>query len=487
LAGTNQWAPRRARETALARVEERLAADPDCVELCFARAFLLSALGRTEEARLAYVKVLSLAPAHFAALNNLGTLLYEGGSRSAARNAFADAAARHPENPIAHVNLATLLLECCDYAGAREHYETALRLDPAHSEAHQGLSVALTELGDEQGALRHRRIGFESRALTALPYRGTGAPVVVLLLGSAAGGNVPFRRLLDDRVFLTIVATVEYCGAQTPLPPHHLVFNAIGDADRSSSAITAAAKLLERTGRPVVNRPAAVLETGRVHTACRMSGLPGVRAPATMLFPREALAGADGPELLAQNGFHFPLLLRTPGFHTGRHFWFVPCAEALWPLLSQLPGREQMAIEYLDASDANGSVRKYRAIIVGDRLYPLHLAIASDWKVHYFSSEMASRPDYRTEEAAFLEDMPGVLGARAMAALDGIRQRLGLDFGGMDFGMNAAGEVLLFEANATMAVNPPEPEELWNYRRAAVTRICDAMRIMLLAKAAQAL
>jgi hypothetical protein len=49
-----------------------------------------------------------------------------------------------------------------------------------------------------------------------------------------------------------------------------------------------------------------------------------------------------------------------------------------------------------------------------------------------------------------------------------------------------AGEVnpvaqLLFEANATMVVNPPEPDERWAYRRPAVERIVAAARSMLTA------
>ncbi len=482
----NKWAPRTTREAALTVVETRLAADPDSTDLWFQRAYLLSELGRTEEARLGYLEVLSREPSHFAALNNLGTLLYETGFRSAARTAYAEAAAQHPDNPTAHVNLANLMLDSSDYAGAREHYETALRLTPDHPEAHQGLAIVLTELGDEGAACDHRRRGFESRSLTVLPYRGEAQPVAVLLLASSTGGNLPFRRLLDDRFFLTMVAAVEYWQPDRPLPPHHVVFNAIGDADLCRPAIEAAIRLLERTNRPVLNQPARVLPTGRAENTARLGTLPGIVAPATVVLSRELLSGPESSAVLARHGFCFPLLLRSPGFHTGRYFSYVPYAEALGPALSQLPGDEQMVIQYLDARGIDGKFRKYRAMIVDGHLYPMHLAVASDWKVHYFSSDMADHPEYRAEEAAFLEDMPRVLGPRATAGLEQIRQTLGLDYGGIDFAVSASGDVLLFEANATMVLNPPEPDERWNYRRAAVSRIQDAVRHMLLARASQA-
>ena len=41
----------------------------------------------------------------------------------------------------------------------------------------------------------------------------------------------------------------------------------------------------------------------------------------------------------------------------------------------------------------------------------------------------------------------------------------------------------MFEANATMVVNPPEPDERWNYRRLAYRRIHAAVQKMLMERA----
>ncbi len=125
-------------------------------------------------------------------------------------------------------------------------------------------------------------------------------------------------------------------------------------------------------------------------------------------------------------------------------------------------------------------MRKYRVMMIDGALYPLHVAISSHWKIHYFTADMADNPEHRAEDAEFLENMAGVLGPRAMAALAEIQSRLGLDYAGIDFGLSATGEILLFEANATMVVNPPEPEEKWAYRRPAVERIDKAVRNMLM-------
>jgi len=147
---------------------------------------------------------------------------------------------------------------------------------------------------------------------------------------------------------------------------------------------------------------------------------------------------------------------------------------------SRAAAGEVTAIEYLDARGADGWVRKYRVMMVGGRLYPLHLAISKQWKVHYFSADMRDRPEHREEEAKFLADMPGVLGEKAMAALERLLATMRLDYGGIDFAVNQKGEILLFEANATMVVEQPDEDPRWDYRRAAVERIHAAVRDLLL-------
>jgi hypothetical protein len=122
-------------------------------------------------------------------------------------------------------------------------------------------------------------------------------------------------------------------------------------------------------------------------------------------------------------------------------------------------------------------------MIIDGVLYPLHLAVSKDWKVHYFTAGMAANSAYRAEEQRFLEAMPAVLGERAMAALAAIGRTLGLDYAGVDFALAADGSLLLFEANATMVVNPPDPDPVWDYRRAAIGCVLDAAKRMLLARA----
>jgi tetratricopeptide (TPR) repeat protein len=462
-----------AREAALQAIEAQLAREPDAVEPRFRQASLLAALGRAEAARDAYLAVLARHPAHFGALNDLANLLYAGGFRSAARISYAEAVRLHPDNPVGRVNLANLLLAAGEWEEARLHYEHVLRRDPRHAEAHQGLARICAEAGEARAAARHRRLGFAERVLTRLPFRGPGRGIDLLLLVSAQGGDIPTRFLLDDRVFRVTALVADFCDPAAALPAHDLVFNAIGDADLCPNALRHAAALLARTGAPIINPPAQVLATGRLANARRLADIPGLVVPRMARLPRASLDAAQ----LERRGFALPVLLRSPGFHTGRHFHRVAAAE-LAAAAGSLPGRDVLAIEYLDARGADGMARKYRAMCVGGALYPLHLAISRDWKVHYFTADMADRPDHRAEEEKFLADMPAVLGPARMAVLEKIRDRLGLDYGGIDFGLREE-KLLFFEANATMVVNPPEPDPLWRYRAVAVESVLAAVRAML--------
>ncbi len=167
-----------------------------------------------------------------------------------------------------------------------------------------------------------------------------------------------------------------------------------------------------------------MLATGRADNARRLSRLPGVIAPATVTLPREVLGPIEAASTLARHGLQFPLLLRTPGFHTGRHFVRVESPDgACWGARRNFPARELTAIQYLDARGADGKVRKYRVMMIGGHLYPLHVAISSHWKIHYFTAEMADHAEHRAEDAEFLENMPAVLAPAPWQRWTGFKPR----------------------------------------------------------------
>jgi tetratricopeptide (TPR) repeat protein len=385
--------------------------------------------------------------------------LHRSGKSQDAFELALESAQRFPHSSLALSNLGYFHILRGEPAEALHVYEAAVRANPQNAEARRGLAVAKTQCG----------IAARGDSTTSVPFRGTGTPVRVLVPITLGSGNVVTERLFDDRVFAVTKLAVELHPPGEPLPPHDVVFNAVGEADSSADALQTARTILAATNKRVLNDPDFVERTGRVEQAQRLAGIDGVVVPPIASLPRHDASSA-----------RLPILLRAPGYHAGEHFIRIDRAEDLDRALEQLPGERIFAIDFLDTRNASGAYTKYRVMVVDGRLYPLHLAISTDWKVHYFSAQMAAQPVYREREAAFLRDPAGVLGERAWSALGRIAEKLELDYAGIDFTLDERGAVVVFESNATMAVRYPPEDPMWAYRRPAVDSVLDAVSKMLL-------
>ncbi len=237
--------------------------------------------------------------------------------------------------------------------------------------------------------------------------------------------------------------------------------------------------IIGRTDRPVINPPRAVLKTGRSANVERLRGLPNVIVPRMATLPKRSLTGPQGAAIAVGHGFAFPFLVRAPGFHTGRHFIRVENPRTL-AAAADFPGDDLCLIEELDARDSDGFFRKLRVMIIDRKIYPLHLAVSRNWKVHYFRADMAESADNRAHDAAFLSDMGGVVGSprrwqrsnasmpRSISTIAGSISRSARD-----------GDILFFEANATMVMVPLSDDPKWDYRRPAFDNVFAGVRRML--------
>lgn len=455
--------------------------EPEGTAELFARAAGLEARGRDDEAQAAYIEVIRRDGAHFDALLALGNLLNRKGRRRAARLTYLEAAKTSPNDPSLEVNIGNTFLESGELEEARAHFTRALQLDATLPEAHQGMSYVFLRLGDEPAAAAHRDAGFASRAVMKFPYRGEGEPLRALLVVSALGGNVATGEFLDDRTFAVTRIFAEYY-AERALPPSDVVFNAVGDADRCGDALRKLEALLADVRSPVVNTPQAVLATRRAFAGDLLGGIQGLRTSKTAVHARSALIALPRASLEGQ-GFAPPLLLRALGFHTGMFFERAEGWDEVSAIAQRLPGDEIAVLEYLDARGMDGMYRKYRVMLIDGRLYPLHLALSHEWKVHYFTADMAKNETHQALERQFLGDMRSTLGARALDVLTQIAARLHLDYGGIDFALDGDGNLLLFEANATMIVPSRETSPSLAYRVPYLQTAIDAVRDMVMRRA----
>ena len=436
-----------------------------------------------EVAKKIYIQLINEIPDDLGAWVNLGILLFETGYTSAAHTAFLAAATYHPQNATAHAYLGNVLLYKDDLTAARMHYEIVLDLNPELAEMHRGLAVIFQRIGNEEKSLYHRNIGFKNKPLFSLSYLGRGNPASLLILTSSREGNIPWRLLVDRNVFDTTIITVEYF--DSPLPPHHLIFNTIGDADLCQDELVKANRFLEQVTTPVINHSNAVLHTGRLTNTRRLGMLAGVTSPQMALISKTDFYAKQAPDILTKHALSYPILLRSPGFHGGNYFLQVNSLRELNCAFHELPGENLLAIEFLDSRNGDALFRKFRVMSINGILYPLHMAISSDWNVHYFSSDMETNELYRKEEESFLNDFYAYLQPRTIEALKLITLTIALDYCGIDFGIGKNGDVLLYEANPTMAIIPPPHEKKWAYRRTAIKNALNATRNMLIEKLAQ--
>ncbi len=111
------------------------------------------------------------------------------------------------------------------------------------------------------------------------------------------------------------------------------------------------------------------------------------------------------------------------------------------------------------------------------QILPYHLAIADRWKVHHDNTDMADHAWMQREEEAFLNDPAGVFGASHYRVLREIRERIGLDYFGLDCGLDRSQNLVVFEVNASMLVH--DQNQRFPYKTPFVQRIKAAFDAML--------
>jgi hypothetical protein len=209
--------------------------------------------------------------------------------------------------------------------------------------------------------------------------------------------------------------------------------------------------------------------------AALLQGMPGCIVP--RILRQKAGTELAAATLRAALASSSAVLVRPAGTHGGDDFEKIEEEAALAATLAQPAECDRYFIEYIDYRSPDGYFRKYRFIFVDGEILPYHLAIADVWKVHHDSTDMADRPWMQREEEAFLNDPASVFGPSHDRLLREIRERIGLDYFGIDCGLDRSGNLVVFEVNASMLVHARN--EGFLYKDPAVRRIKLAYDAML--------
>jgi tetratricopeptide (TPR) repeat protein len=433
--------------------------------------------GRAHDAIPLFRLALKLNPAHWASRSKLAEALMATRQYAAARMLLQELREERPELSEMQYRLGKACFELNETETALRHFEQAIALNPDDADSRYWIGSIRRKLGDIDAARAAYASAAQIRPLVRRAAIKNPPDFRLLALYAPFDGNIPIQYLFTDASY--DIDTLAFFDAGEPdisrLGDFDVVINLISEADQAATMLPAAARLAKKLGKPVVNDPGKILRTTRNAAADLLAGIPGCRIPRIMRL--EAGIDVSAAALAARLPFAFPVLARPAGTHGGDDFEKLEDFDELARFIAPRPTHDHYVIEYVDYASGDRHFRKYRFMFVGEEILPYHLAIGNDWKVHHVSTDMANQSWMRQEEAAFLADPATVFNAAHYQALRLMRERIGLDYFGIDCGLDGRGNLVVFEVNASMLVHDDNVE--FAYKDRFVRAIKTAFNAML--------
>ena len=432
---------------------------------------------RAEDAIKLYMHALSLDPGHWASRTNLAHALIATRQLLLAKVLLIELANERPQDAQIRNQLGKLYDGLNELEAALECFEQAISLNPQDADSLYCLGNIRQKLDDHGGAEAAYVHAAQLQPLIRRPAAQSPAEFRVLALFAPFAGNTPTEYLLTGPAYdantLAVFDGRDY-DIEALRSSADVVFNLISDADQAQAVLPSVIELVDRLGLPTINPPRKIQQTTREIVARLLDGIPGCRIPKVVRLP----AGVSSVTALdAAATFAMPVLVRPAGTHGGDDFEKFDQVSEVGDFVARHPDAEHYLIEYLDYRSADGHFRKYRFIFIGEEILPYHLAIGLDWKLHHDSADMVDHSWMQREEEAFLSDPSAFFNPGHYAALRAIRQAIGLEYQGIDCGLDSAGNLVVFEVNASMLVH--QHNEKFPYKAPFVERIRLAFDAML--------
>ena len=386
--------------------------------------------------------MLSDQPDNVGFLNQLGRLHHRNYEIGAALGCFSRAAELAPDNADSLYWLAGVQQLAGDADAAAESYRRAARVQP----------VIKFSAGQKD------------------------AGCAALLLFAPFAGNTPTEYLMAETPYALNIAPL-FPDIAPPVgvlkESGDVVVNFVSDADQGRAVLPKVAQLAAALGRPVINPPEKIMRTTREGVAGLLKDIPDCR----MARVARIAAGGEMPDL----AFEGPVLARPAGTHGGDRFEKFDDAAAAEKFIRAHPEEDHYLMEYVDYQSPDGHFRKYRFIFIDGNILPYHLAIGNGWKVHHVTTGMFETPWMQEEEKAFLAAPEKFFAPRHYVAMRAIHAAMGLDYFGIDCGLDRQGNLVVFEANAAMLVHQKNSD--MPYKIPYVAAIRQAFQEMVLKRA----
>jgi hypothetical protein len=343
------------------------------------------------------------------------------------------------------------------------------------------LSVIAQLRGDKSTGLAIQRDSLNLHQIftTTLQPDKSALRVLALATASDMGANTPIEFLTVGQ---DIALATLYLGHDVPspaqIPAHDVAIVVTPATEDGEYALTLIEQMAETWPVPVLNRPARIRELERDRLCKNLSGIAGLHIPPTWRMTRADLETGTTLE--------FPLIIRPFGSHAGRGLEKLDSAADLAVYLDRRDESGFFVSPFVDYSGKDGMFRKCRIAMIDGSPYPVHMAVADQWKVWYLNADMALNVAHRAEEAKFMRFFDETFGRRHARAFAEMAGRVQLDYFLIDCAETRDGDLLIFEADHCAIVHDMDPVNVYPYKPGAMKTLFDAFGAMLKRRAAKA-
>lgn len=361
--------------------------------------------------------------------------------------------------------------------------------EPNNANLWMNLSIALFCLG-----LRDTGMAIQAQALAlARIYHLAAAEqparlrLLLLMAPGDLAANTPIECLLEQ---CDIDLTFYFVSSGAPLaetiPEHDVLMVSLSESEENRALLVALEPALSNWPKPIVNAPQHIPATGRIAASVLLQDAPGLLIPPTLSASRsDLLAMAQGSLRLPErfDGCDFPIIVRPIDSHGGHGLEKLNGAGDIAGYLAKVDAEGFFLSRFIDYSGQDGLFRKFRIALVDGKPYACHLAVSSNWMIHYLNANMYEDAQKREEEAAYMACF-AELARRHQPALDAIYRRTKLDYVCIDAAETPDGRLLVFEIDHAMVVHAMDPVDLFPYKQRHMQKVQNAFRDYLLGLAA---
>lgn len=440
------------------------------------RGILRIALNRLEEGAEDLKAAVNIEPDHADTRVSLADALTQLGQFAEAERQIHEAAKLGTASKIEQTYIwARLKFRMGDYPAARQAFAAALSADPSKMKHYEGLSAASYHCGDAVYASQ-----VTQACIKRFPsiVRSTGDPTLRVLVLEAVGADnfADFGRkmisyapgnfvafLPTDRIAYTHVLTdtIDRLSDVIDIEPFDLALNnrTVHERIAKRGQIEKFRRLVSELSVPLINPPDAVARSTREENARKFADAEKFIFPGTIQFSHDLDAAASRDKVLSE--LSLPVILRPIDTQLGIGARVVKDEQELEQEIRKAPFSDFYAIEYHDCVSDDGLYRRYRCACIGGELIPDNMHAALGWNVH---GEDRDTFDWYgrgmdQEELKYLTEPETILGARPDDVFGEIRDKTDLDIFGIDFGRRKDGRIVVFEANASMAISEADLEK----------------------------